>query len=286
MVKVVAKQPIDPVFLENLGSAVDGGPAKIHDRSSKGFTVTQGEKTVVDFFFSGNGIKCFQGFPYTGKITKVSIDLDGKTAYTFTKEKLSVAKALDLYLDNDPVKAIKALTRGDDVVILSRFDDDVDVGRGDDKVVGNGGADKIVGGRGADDLRGNGGADILKGSKGADTLNGGRGKNRLDGSDGKDTYVFDQAPTGTVAKITKFQTGETIKLDNADFSGIGSKGGLKSKHLVLGTEAGDGNDRIIYDPDAGALYFDGDGSGSGMSAVRFARLGNSPALSNDDFVVI
>lgn len=44
MVKVVAKKPIDPEFFEDLGVAVDSGPADIHDRSSKGFTVTQGDR--------------------------------------------------------------------------------------------------------------------------------------------------------------------------------------------------------------------------------------------------
>ncbi|WP_421723740.1 calcium-binding protein [Bauldia sp.] len=286
MVKIVANKPIEPTFLEELGSAVDSGPADIHDRSSSGFTVTQGKKTVVDFHFIGKGIKYFSGYPYDGTITKVRIDLNGKKAYVFSEEKLSVAKALRIYLDNDPEKAIKVLTRGDDKVFLSKFDDEVDVGKGDDKVLGNGGNDILKGGRGADDLRGNGGDDTLKGGRGGDSLNGGRGDNVLNGGDGKDTYVFDSPPDTGFAKITKFQTGETIALDKADFAGIGGKGGLKGKYLAIGPTAADGNDRIVYDPDTGALSYDGDGAGAGVDPIQFAVLKNAPTLSNDDFLVV
>ncbi len=285
MVKIIAHQPIDPDFLKELGKSVDSGPAKIHDRSSHGLTVTQGNKTVLDFFFEGHGIKYFGGIPYRGTIDKVTIDLDGEMAYKFTGEKFSVAKALDLYLQNDPNKIIKALTHGDDKVKLSDFDDHLSVGKGDDKVFGNGGDDTIDGGRGNDDLRGGAGDDTLNGGAGRDRLDGGTGNNVLNGGGGKDTYVFKSAPSSGVSTITKLTNGETIEIDNGHFSGIGGKGTLDAKYFHVGADAHDGDDRIIYDPDTGALYHDPDGSGAALK-VQFAQLQTGLDLTNNDFLVI
>jgi Ca2+-binding RTX toxin-like protein len=285
VVKIVAHQPIDPEFLAELGSAVDSGPANIHDRSSKGFIVTQGKKTVLDFHFEGKGIKYFSGVPYQGKIKEVTIDLNGKVAYKFSGDTIPVSKALKIYLDNDPEKAIKVLTHGNDTIILSKFDDHLNAGKGDDKVLGNGGNDNIAGGPGDDDLRGGRGDDHLKGNDGKDILNGGRGDNILNGGAGKDCYVFDQAPGTGIGTITKFQAGEKIKLDNADFSGIGGQGALESKHFHVGSDADHSPQHVIYDPTDGTLSYDSDGNGPNAK-VQFAQLQTGLDLTNHDFLVI
>ena len=48
------------------------------------------------------------------------------------------------------------------------------------------------------------------------------------------------------------------------------------------TAAADADDRIIYDPTTGALYYDPDGNGGG-AAVQFATLAPGLALENDNF---
>ena len=285
MTKIVARQPLEPEFLKQLGHAVDSGPAKIHDRSSNGFTVTQGKKVVLDFYFEGNGIKYFGGVPYRGTVDKVTIDLDGELAYKFKGEKFSVAKGLDLYLSNDVEKIIKVLTRGNDKVKLSDFDDDINVGKGNDKVSGNGGDDIIEGGGGKDLLRGGTGDDILKGSAGKDILDGGTGNNILNGGGGKDTYLFKHAPSGGVSTITKWQAGETIEIAKGTFPGIGGKGTLDAKYFHSRTDADTADVRIVHDSTTGAVYYDPDGSGA-QAKVQFAQVAAGTVLTNDDFMVI
>ncbi|MCB1488320.1 MAG: hypothetical protein KDJ88_12800 [Bauldia sp.] len=283
--KIIAHQPLAPDFLEQLGKDVDSGPAKIHDRSSHGFVVTQGNKVVLDFHFEGNGIKYIGGVPYRGTVNKVTIDLDGELAYKFTGESFSVSKGLDLYLENDPWKIVKVLTRGDDKVTLSDFDDDLNVGKGDDRVSGNGGNDIIRGGKGNDNLRGGPGDDTLKGGAGKDLLDGGTGNNILDGGSGLDTYVFKSAPTGGVSTISNWQAGETIKIDNGAFAGIGGKGGLGAKYFHSGTDADSADVRIVHDSTTGAVYYDPDGNGA-AAKVQFAQVKAGVVLSHDDFMVI
>lgn len=285
MVKIVAHQPIGRDFFEWLGPAVDSGPADIHHKSSGGFTVTQGRKVVLDFMFEGKGIKYIAGVPYQGTIDKVVVDLDGKQAYKFTGEKFSVAKGLDLYLQNDPEKIIKALTRGDDKIKLSDFDDDMTSGKGNDKVFGKGGDDVIKGGGGKDDLRGGDGGDTLIGGGGKDKLDGGAGFNFLSGGGGKDTYMFKDAPLSGMSTITSFKQGETIALDRHDFTGLGGKGALKASYFHEGADAVDADDRILYDSSTGAIYYDADGNGS-TAKVQFAQIDAGFALTNDHFLLV
>lgn len=48
----------------------------------------------------------------------------------------------------------------------------------------------------------------------------------------------------------------------------------------------DANDRVLYNDDTGALFYDANGSAAG-GRVHFATLDNEPArLTNADFVVV
>ena len=49
--------------------------------------------------------------------------------------------------------------------------------------------------------------------------------------------------------------------------------------------AHDADDRIIYDENSGALFYDADGSGAG-AAVQFASLRHHPAITAADFLVV
>ncbi|MEV5407125.1 hypothetical protein AB0L20_31920, partial [Streptomyces albidoflavus] len=52
-----------------------------------------------------------------------------------------------------------------------------------------------------------------------------------------------------------------------------------------GPSAHDGSDRIIYNDQTGALYYDADGTG-GSAAIQFAKLKPGLALTHKDFFVI
>ena len=76
-----------------------------------------------------------------------------------------------------------------------------------------------------------------------------------------------------------------MHIDNAWFIGVGRNGSLSSRAFVFGTEAADSSDRIIYDQETGALYFDADGNGAGEK-VQFAQLDEHLALTNRDFLIV
>lgn len=149
-------------------------------------------------------------------------------------------------------------------------------GDGDDVLKGNGKKNVLNGGDGKDKLSGGGGNDVLKG---------GEGKDRLDGGGGIDTYVFKNVPNGTVDTITNFQKGECIKLDNADFDGIGGKGGLDDDIFRQGASAKEADDRIVYLKSEGKIFYDANGDAAG-GEVLFARVDPGTKLDHDDFLVI
>jgi len=136
------------------------------------------------------------------------------------------------------------------------------------------------------DLIGNGIGNYLIGNAGANLLDGKGGGDILVGQGGADTFAFTTAPGGgNVDAIGDFLSGtDVIALDDAVFAGL-SAGDLPAGAFVIGTAAGDADDRIIYDQTTGALYYDADGNGAG-AAVQFASLSGAPALSASDFHVI
>jgi serralysin len=74
-------------------------------------------------------------------------------------------------------------------------------------------------------------------------------------------------------------------LDSDIFTGL-AVGTLSADAFHIGASAADGSDRIIYNDDTGALYFDLDGNGTGASQVQFATLLGTPDLTRFDLVVI
>lgn len=145
-------------------------------------------------------------------------------------------------------------------------------------VKGGAGADRITGGGVVDTLLGNAGNDILNGGKGSDTLTGGAGK---------DKFLFNSAlGASNVDKITDFSVpNDTIQLENAIFKNVGAAGLLKAQAFWTGASAHDASDRIIYNANTGALYYDADGIGA-AAAIKFATLSTHLGLTNADFVVV
>lgn len=134
---------------------------------------------------------------------------------------------------------------------------------------------------------GNGLANVLVGNDGRNDLMGLAGNDVLTGEGGRDNFVFNAALNAAtnVDTITDFSVADdTIRLENAFMVGLAT-GTLAADAFRVGTTAIDASDRIIYNDDTGALFFDRDGSGA-AAKVQFATLDNGLAMSNLDFLVV
>ena len=133
---------------------------------------------------------------------------------------------------------------------------------------GSSSANLIVGNDGANVLDGKGGGDVLAGLGGADVFN--------------FTTALD---AGNVDRIDDFEAGaDRIALDDAIVADL-NPGSMDPNRFVLGPEAEDADDRVIYDPGSGALLFDHDGSGAG-AAVPIAMLAAGLALAATDLIIV
>jgi Ca2+-binding RTX toxin-like protein len=117
-------------------------------------------------------------------------------------------------------------------------------------------------------------------------INGGAGPDMLTGRGGGDAFFFTTAlGGGNIDQILDFQAGlDKMALDDAVFAGLPG-GALAAGAFRSGTSAQDADDRIIYDPATGALYFDADGAG-GAAQVQFATVSSGLGLGAGDFVVV
>jgi Ca2+-binding RTX toxin-like protein len=141
-----------------------------------------------------------------------------------------------------------------------------------------------VGGVSAINLTGNANGNVVRGNNGNNRLNGGDGRDDLVGLGGQDQFLFNtplNAATN-VERITDFSVADdTILLDNGVFSSSLGLGNISAGEFVIGAAAQDANDRIIYNSNTGALFYDNDGVG-GNAAVQFAELSRGLALTNLD----
>jgi Ca2+-binding RTX toxin-like protein len=136
------------------------------------------------------------------------------------------------------------------------------------------------------DITGNEFGQLVVGNYGSNTLDGAGGNDTLVGLGGADTFAFTTAlGSGNVDTIADFESGiDTIALSSAIFSAL-PLGDLDPEAFATGTAATEADDRIIYDPTTGNLFYDADGSGAG-AAVMFAHLNDSPTVQATDFSVI
>ncbi|MEA3015102.1 MAG: hypothetical protein QOD42_3647 [Sphingomonadales bacterium] len=142
-------------------------------------------------------------------------------------------------------------------------------------------------------LTGNEFANEIYGNDGANFLDGKVGDDLLIGRAGADIFAFTvSADGGNVDTIGDFLAGtDKIGLDDSTFAGVampgtpGVPGPFNANAFVIGTAAGDADDRIIYDSATGRLFYDLDGNGAG-AAYQFATLAGAPVLAASDFVVI
>jgi predicted extracellular nuclease len=136
------------------------------------------------------------------------------------------------------------------------------------------------------DLTGNQFGQLVLGNAGANVLDGKGGADTLVGYGGADTFAFTSAlGAGNVDVVADFVSGtDKIALDDAVFTALGL-GALSANAFVIGSDALDADDRIIYNTSNGGLYYDADGAG-GQAAILFAYLSSVPAITASDFTVI
>jgi Ca2+-binding RTX toxin-like protein len=169
-------------------------------------------------------------------------------------------------------------------------------------LTGSNTANEIVGHAGTNTLKGQGGNDVIKaasgndriyGGIGNDRIHGGAGNDKLKGETGRDTFVFDTTLSSAknVDRIYDFNpVHDSFQLDNAAFANLGSGSTSRPEMFtpdmfVKGKAARDKEDRVIYDKDTGALYFDRDGTGS-EAQVKIAILTKNLKLTHYDFSII
>ncbi|WP_421726003.1 hypothetical protein [Bauldia sp.] len=109
----------------------------------------------------------------------------------------------------------------------------------------------------------------------------GFGDDKLIAGDAKDKFVFYDATN--IDRIKNFESGKDKFILTEGTFGDLVKGPLAKSAFRKGTEAEDGNDRIIYDQDSGKLYLD-DGVG-GDDPVQFAKVDPGQKLKYSDFAI-
>jgi Ca2+-binding RTX toxin-like protein len=135
-------------------------------------------------------------------------------------------------------------------------------------------------------LTGNGLSNEITGNAGDNVLDGGADADILVGYGGADTFCF-TGPLGggNVDQFVTFEAGtDRIALGASTFAGL-QLGALDPAAFATGPLAMQADDRILYDPATGYLFFDADGSGS-AAAQQFAILHEGLSLSASDFFVI
>lgn len=131
------------------------------------------------------------------------------------------------------------------------------------------------------DLKGSEVRQVIAGNEGANRLDGGYGSDTITGGGGADIFAFTTTMGSDNADlITDFLQG----VDKLGFAGV-TQAQLAAGALRIGTQAGDADDRIIYDPTSGGLYFDSDGNGA-AAQVQFAIIQPGLTLTSNDFVTI
>jgi len=136
-------------------------------------------------------------------------------------------------------------------------------------------------------LLGGDGNDILRGGTAPDVLVGGPGNDILTGGGGGDQFLFPEYGGKNADRITDFDLGDDF-ISLAfwhPWSPFGIYSGievLKRYQFIVGPSATTPEQRIVYNPENGWLYFDRDGSGP-VPGARFARLSPHLALTYQHF---
>ncbi len=108
---------------------------------------------------------------------------------------------------------------------------------------------------------------------------------KLFGKEGNDLFVLN-GDSGDIDTIFDFTSGEDhLQLSGEIFAGLAE--GELGEDLFAANATGsamDADDRVLYNTDTGALFYDADGNGEG-AAVQLAILANKEEVQATDFLV-
>lgn len=129
-------------------------------------------------------------------------------------------------------------------------------------------------------------SNVIEGTAGDNTLSGMDGADKLRGGKGRDVFVFNTGLSKrNIDKILDFRAkDDSIRLGENVFKDLPGKRHLDADAFCIGAVAADTDDRIIYNPKNGYLYYDVDGSGD-LKAKAFAKLKKNLKLTELDFVI-
>lgn len=165
---------------------------------------------------------------------------------------------------------------------------------GNDELIGGSTGEQLAGEGGNDHIYGNGGNDILNGGMGDDLLNGGAGNDLLTGGAGRDSFLFNSNQSFAAAdfgvdRITDFTRGtDKILLDKTSFGNLTTRQiAIVGKDALVNTNSR----RIVYSRESGRLFFNQNGSASGLgTGAAFALIDSdnnaataAPSLASTDF---
>lgn len=250
------------------GWTVTGLNAMLNEHGTDTVTFTTEELRVYTQTSSGDVATSFK------MQLGASISFDSATAYSIQGS-----------IRADYVDTGAAVGTLSDVTVTSHL------GAGNDGLSGHSGVDIAFGEAGNDRLFGLGGNDQLNGGDGNDIISGGLGRDILWGGKGKDAFVldFNKSPKSNLDTFKDFKVkDDNIWLENGVMTKL-PKGGsldapkkLAEKYIAFASSAQDKNDRIVYDKDKGALYYDQDGVG-GKAQVQIAQFKKGTVLGVSDF---
>jgi beta-glucanase (GH16 family) len=148
------------------------------------------------------------------------------------------------------------------------------------QVLGTGKADELHGTARADAISGGAGDDTLISYAGLDVFTGGAGQDKF--------WLYNEPTLGNVVTITDMNKDgdDTVYLHHEIHVNIGPSGALAPGAFVVGPRAVDADDRLIYNQQSGALFFDSDGSGHQAGVAKLAQFDPGTVLTASDFFIL
>lgn len=134
---------------------------------------------------------------------------------------------------------------------------------------------------------GNASGNLLTGNSNTNTIVSGLGNDRIYGKGGADTFVFAEAGPANADSIWDFDRDDRIALEASYFRGLDGNGDglIDEGAFSFGTNSTSSHPQIVYDNNAGKLYYDSDGVG-GDEPQLVVNLPTAKAFFDIDSVLL